>query len=167
MRVALGADHRGFSAKQKIAPVLRQGGHEVIDFGCDGTNPATDYPDHAIPAAHAVAAGECDIGILFDGSGIGMSIAANKVPGVRAALVHDQVTARLAREHNHCNVLCLGSDLLSDGEVRKIIEVFLHTAYGDGRHSRRVRKLVEYEQALLDPCRKDETKAVRKSPPHV
>ena len=167
MRVALGADHRGFSAKQKIAPVLRQGGHEVIDFGCVGTNPATDYPDHAIPAAQAVAAGECDIGILIDGSGIGMSIAANKVPGVRAALAHDQVTARLAREHNHCNVLCLGSDLLSDGEVRTIVEIFLHTAYGDGRHLRRVRKLVDYEQVLLGQGSKNKARKAHKPPPHV
>jgi ribose 5-phosphate isomerase B len=151
MKLALAADHRGFSAKQRIALLLPQCGHEIVDFGCDGSSPATDYPDHAIPAAQAVAHGECDAGILFDGSGIGMSIAANKVPGVRAALAHDEVTARLAREHNHCNMLCLGSDLLSDAEIRQIVEVFLKTPHGDGRHLRRIQKLQEYEQTIMRP----------------
>jgi ribose 5-phosphate isomerase B len=145
MKIAVAADHRGFDAKRKLLPLLAQMGHEVVDFGCDGTSSSTDYPDFAIPAARAVAAGECEVGILLDGSGIGMSVAANKVRGVRAALAHDEVTARLSREHNHCNVLCLGSDLLNEGEIKKIIGVFLSTPFGEGRHARRVEKLKELE----------------------
>src|SRR6266496_3686722 len=91
MRIAVAADHRGFDAKRKLIPTLRQMGHEVEDFGCDSTN-STDYPDFAIPAAKAVAEGRCEAGILLDGSGIGMSVAANKVKGIRAALAHDEVT---------------------------------------------------------------------------
>ena len=106
---------------------------DAIGFACD-------YPDFAAPVARAVAAAQAEIGILMDGSGIGMSIAANKVAGVRAALAHDEVTARRAREHNHCNVLCLGTDLLSEDQIRQIIEIFLSTGFGDGRHARRVEK---------------------------
>jgi ribose 5-phosphate isomerase B len=149
MKIAVAADHRGFHAKQKLIPLLRQLGHEVSDFGCDETSATTDYPDYAVPAARAVAEGRCEVGILLDGSGIGMSIAANKVPGVRAALAHDVVTARLSREHNHCNVLCLGSDLLNEGEIRKIIQVFLSTPFGEGRHARRVEKLRLLEEGRL------------------
>src|SRR5688500_4055891 len=145
MRIAIAADHRGFDAKRKLLPVLKQMGHEVEDFGCEGSQ-ASDYPDYAIPAARAVATSRCDVGILLDGSGIGMSVAANKVCGVRAALAHDEVTARLSREHNHCNVLCLGTDLLSEDQVRQIIEIFLTTSFADGRHQRRVAKLKQIEQ---------------------
>jgi ribose 5-phosphate isomerase B len=100
-----------------------------------------DYPDFAVPVSKAVAAGKFDVGILLDGSGIGMSIVANKIHGVRAALAHDEVTARRSREHNHCNVLCLGTDLLSEDQIKKIVEIFLSTEYGDGRHARRVAKI--------------------------
>ena len=146
MKLAVAADHRGFEAKRKLIPLLGQWGHEVQDFGCDGTSASTDYPDFAIPAAQAVAAGQCDAGIFLDGSGLGMSIAANKVAGVRAALAHDEVTARISREHNHCNVICLGSDLLNENEIRKIIQVFLSTPFAEGRHLRRVEKLNDFER---------------------
>ena len=145
MKIAVAADHRGYEAKRKLLPLLRQMGHHVEDFGCDGTM-SSDYPDYAIPAAKAVSEGRCDVGIFLDGSGIGMSVAANKVWGVRAALAHDEVTARLAREHNHCNVLCLGSDLLTDGQIRKIVQVFLSTPFLEGRHARRVAKLTAHER---------------------
>src|SRR5687768_3397833 len=145
MKLAVACDHRGYEAKRRILPLLRKLGHELEDFGCDGTQ-AVDYPDHAAPAARAVADGRCDAAILMDGSGIGMSVAANKVCGVRAALAHDEVTARRAREHNHCNVLCLGSDLLNESEIRKIIQVFLATPFGEGRHARRVEKLTALER---------------------
>src|SRR5881394_204671 len=137
MRIAVAADHRGFEAKRKLLPLLKQMGHDADDFGCDGTSAATDYPDYAIPAAKAVAGGQCEAGIFLDGSGIGMSVEANKVKGVRAALAHDEVTARRAREHNHCNVLCLGTDLLSEDQIRQIVEIFLATEFGEGRHARR------------------------------
>src|SRR3954468_13995009 len=144
MKIAVANDHRSYEAKRRLLPVLKKLGHQVEDFGCEGTT-AVDYPDYATPAARAVAEGRCDIGILMDGSGIGMSVVANKVHGIRAALVHDQVTARRAREHNHCNVLCLGTDLLGEDQIRQIVEIFLSTGYGDGRHARRVEKLKQLE----------------------
>ena len=140
MKIAIASDHRGYDAKRKLIPMLKQKGHQVEDFGCESGS-SCDYPDFAAPAARSVAEGRCDIGILMDGSGIGMSVAANKVRGVRAALVHDEVTARRAREHNHCNVLCLGTDLLGEDQIRQIVEIFLTTPFAEGRHARRVAKL--------------------------
>ena len=145
MKIAVAADHRGFEGKRKLIPLLKQKGHHVEDFGTD-SNASCDYPDFAAPAAKSVVQGKCDVGILLDGSGIGMSITANKVPGVRAALVHDEVTARRAREHNHCNVLCLGTDLLSEQQIVKIVEIFLDTDFNDGRHSRRIEKIQQIER---------------------
>jgi len=146
MKVALACDHRGFEAKKRLLPMLKKNGHELKDFGCDSPT-SCDYPDFAIPAAQSVARNENDIGILLDGSGIGMSVAANKVKGVRAALVHDEFTARRAREHNHCNVLCLGTDLLSEEQIRNIVEIFIATPFGDGRHAQRVEKITKIENA--------------------
>src|SRR5947208_8716364 len=146
MKIAVAADHRGFEAKRKLLPLLKQMVHDAEDFGCDGTSNSTDYPDYAIPAAQAVAAGKCEAGIFLDGSGIGMSVAANKVKGIRAALAHDEVTARLSREHNHCNVLCLGSDLLNEAQITKIVEIFLNTTFADGRHTRRLEKIRQLEE---------------------
>jgi ribose 5-phosphate isomerase B len=147
MKVAIANDHRGYEAKRRIVPIVKKLGHDLEDFGCEGPT-AVDYPDYAAPVARAVAAGAADVGILMDGSGIGMSIAANKFCGVRAALVHDEVTARRSREHNHCNVLCLGTDLLSEDQIRQIVEIFLSTSFTDGRHVRRIEKLkmIEDEQ---------------------
>ena len=147
MRVAVANDHRGYEAKRRLMPLLKRLGHEVVDFGCEGTT-SVDYPDYASPVARSVAKGAADVGILMDGSGIGMSVAANKFCGVRAALVHDEITARRAREHNHCNVLCLGTDLLSEDQIRQIVEIFLATGFTDGRHVRRIEKLkaIEDEQ---------------------
>ena len=145
MRIAVACDHRGFEAKRRLLPTLKKLGHEVQDLGCDGTG-SVDYPDFAVPASRQVAAGTFDMGILLDGSGIGMSIVANKVAGVRAALVHDEVTARRSREHNHCNVLCLGTDLLSEELIRNIVQIFLTTEFGNGRHVRRVHKLLQIER---------------------
>ncbi len=145
MNIAIACDHRGFDAKKKLIPLLKKLGHEVQDFGCEGTA-AVDYPDFAIPAAQAVAAGTHEMGILLDGSGIGMSVAANKVREIRAGLVHDEITAHRAREHNHCNVLCLGTDLLSEDQIKRIVEIFLATPFGEGRHTRRVDKLRDFEK---------------------
>ena len=145
MKIAVACDHRGYEAKRRLLPLLKQLGHEVQDFGCDAPS-ACDYPDFAFPAGKSIADGTNEVGIFLDGSGIGMSIAANKVLGVRAALVHDELTARRAREHNHCNVLCLGTDLLSEDQIRQIVEIFLSTAFADGRHQRRVEKLTRIER---------------------
>jgi len=144
MKLAIASDHRGYDAKMKLLPVLRAWKHEIEDFGCEG--PAScDYPDFAIPAVRSVARGSNEAAILLDGSGIGMSIVANKIRGIRAALAHDELTARRAREHNHCNVLCLGTDLLGEELLRRIVQTFLGTEFTDGRHSKRVQKITELE----------------------
>ncbi|MGH7214515.1 MAG: ribose 5-phosphate isomerase B, partial [Tepidisphaeraceae bacterium] len=145
MKIALASDHRGYEAKRRLLPVLKKLGHEVSDFGCDSAT-GCDYPDYALPAAQAVADGRCEVGVLLDGTGIGMSIAANKVDGILAALAHDEVTARIARSKNHCNVLCLGSDLLGEDHLRAITEIFLNTPFEDGRHVRRLEKIHDYER---------------------
>jgi ribose 5-phosphate isomerase B len=145
VKIAVGCDHRGYEAKRKVLPLLRKMGHEVSDLGCEGGG-SVDYPDFAVLVARGVAGGQFDLGILLDGSGIGMSVAANKVRGVRAGLVHDEVTARRAREHNHCNILCMGTDLLSEDQIRQIIEIFLTTTFEAGRHKRRVEKVCEIER---------------------
>jgi ribose 5-phosphate isomerase B len=143
VKIAVACDHRGFEAKVKVLAMLRSVKHEVEDMGCDGNSSAVDYPDIAIPLARKIAAGQIDVGILLDKSGVGMSVAANKIRGVRAALAHDEVTARISRAHNHCNVLCMGCDLLTDDQMRKIVDIFLTTEFEGGRHQRRVEKLNE------------------------
>src|SRR5690554_503598 len=150
VRIAIACDHRGYEAKRRLMPHICKAPHEIIDYGCESGG-SVDYPDYAILVAQAVAEGRADVGILMDGSGIGMTIAANKVCGVRAALVHDEVTARRSREHNHCNVLCMGCDLLSEDQMRRIVMMFLQTEFVGGRHARRVSKIRELdaERALL------------------
>jgi ribose 5-phosphate isomerase B len=144
MKLAIACDHRGYEAKRKLLPLLIKLGHTVNDCGCNSTS-AIDYPDIAAPVGRDVAAGKFDVGILLDGSGIGMSVVANKIRGIRAALAHDEVTARIAREHNHCNVVCLGVDLLSEENIRKIVETFLNATEAEGRHVRRVQKIDQIE----------------------
>lgn len=144
MKIAIACDHRGYEAKRKLMPLLAKMGHEIVDYGCDGSG-SVDYPDYAAPAARAVATGKVEAAVLLDGSGIGMSITANKVRGVRAALANDELTARRAREHHHCNVLCLGTDLLTEDHIRAIVEVFLATEFALGRHARRIEKLSRIE----------------------
>jgi ribose 5-phosphate isomerase B len=144
MKLALASDHRGYEAKRRLLPTLRKLGHEIEDFGCD-SSASCDYPDFAAIAARAVVAGKADAAILLDGTGIGMSLAANKICGVRAALAHDEITARLARENNHCNVLCIGSDLLSEDHLKQIVEIFLSTQFSGGRHQLRVDKVLKLE----------------------
>src|SRR5206468_3798119 len=110
---------------------------------------ACDYPDFAIPAAKAVALGQVDRGILIDGSGIGMSIIANKLPGIRAAICHDELTAEISRRHNNANILCFAADLLGDELIRRIIDAWLLTPFEQGRHARRVEKLLQLEKQLF------------------
>ena len=147
MKVAIACDHRGYECKRKIVPFLKGKGHELSDLGCEGNSPC-DYPDFAMPAARMVAAGEMDVAILLDSSGIGMSVCANKVRGIRAAVVNDEVMARVARDANHCNVLCLGTDLLSQDQLMKIVEAFMETPFSDGRHVRRIEKIAEIERGI-------------------
>ncbi len=145
MKIAVSSDHRGFSAKERTRKFLESTGHEVQDFGCDGQE-SCDYPDMALPAAEAVATGKCDCAILFCGTGLGMSIAANKVRRVRAALCHDELTAQLSRKHNDANVLCLPADLVGEHLMRMIVETWLNTKFEGGRHARRIEKIGHIEQ---------------------
>ena len=140
MKVAIGADHRGVRYKAIIKEQLEQLGHSVQDFGTNGED-SVDYPDHAIPVARSVASAENDVGILICSSGIGMSIAANRIKGVRAALCMNEAMARVARMHNNSNVLCLGQDLLDEQTCRRIVEEWLRTEFEGGRHSRRLAKI--------------------------
>lgn len=145
MNVALSSDHRGFQAKELIKAYLADGGHHVVDFGCD--SPAScDYPDTAIRGAQSVASGETERGIFLCGTGIGMSITANKVGGIRAALCHDELTAELSRRHNDANVLCLPADLVGEELIRRVVEVWLRTEYEGGRHQRRLDKIAQFEK---------------------
>ncbi len=140
MKVAIACDHRGYAIKQKITAQIADRGHEVVDFGTDGPKPC-DYPDFAVPAARAVALGQVDRGILIDGSGIGVSIIANKLPGVRAAICHDELTAEISRRHNDANVLCFAADLLGDELIRRITDARLVPPLEQGRHSSREERL--------------------------
>jgi len=146
MKIALASDHRGVGHRNRVKEFVTELGHEAVDFGPDGTD-SVDYPDHGLPAARAVAKGECDRGILICGSGIGMCLAANKVRGIRAALCHNEDTARLSREHNDANVLCLGADFVSESILNDVVRTWLETEFEGGRHERRVRKVMEAEEA--------------------
>jgi len=148
MRIAIACDHRGYNVKQKICAQVSDRGHEVLDFGTDNPK-ACDYPDFAIPASIAVALGHADCGILIDGSGIGMSIIANKIPSVRAAICHDELTAEISRRYNNANVLCFAADLLGDELIRRTIDAWLLTPFEQGRHSRRIEKLAQLEKQLF------------------
>ncbi len=139
-RIALGADHGGFEMKEELKRLLADLGHEYQDFGCHSTE-AVDYPDFAHLVARAVAGGTCALGIMIDGAGIGSCMAANKVPGVRAAMCYDEATARNSREHNGANVLTLGGKLISVEQMKKIVAAWLATELTEDRHKRRVAKI--------------------------
>lgn len=145
MKLAVGGDHRGFDAVHRIGEHLSSRGHEVRIAGpC--TRESCDYTDAAWAVGSAVAGGEAQMGILVCGTGIGTCIAANKIPGVRAALVHDEITAQMSRSHNDANVVCLSADLLGMRLIEKIIEICLSTPFSGGRHAKRLRKIAEIEQ---------------------
>jgi ribose 5-phosphate isomerase B len=147
--VAVGGDHGGFALKERLAFKLSEQGFEVIDCGTDSVE-AVDYPDIAADVARRVASGEADVGVLVDGAGIGSAMAANKVPGVRAAHCYDLSTARNAREHNHANVLTLGAGLTGDALAWQITQEFLATSYGEGRHARRVALIDALDAATME-----------------
>jgi ribose 5-phosphate isomerase B len=147
MKVAVGSDHRGFQVKRKIVELVQRLGHEVLDYGVTSED-AVDYPDYAQQVARAVSSGQVDRGILICGTGIGMSMAANKVHGVRAALCHDDVTAEMSRRHNDANVICLSADLLGARLIDRMIEIWLNTDFEGGRHARRVEKIKKIEEQI-------------------
>ncbi|MSQ35537.1 MAG: ribose 5-phosphate isomerase B [Dehalococcoidia bacterium] len=140
MRIAIGADHAGFALKEILRAELAALGDEVTDFGTDSEQ-SMDYPDVAIPLARSVAAGEHDFGVLICSNGVGPSIAANKVPGVRAALCHDTFAARRAREHTDANVLCLGAWSIGRGVASDVLRAFRDATFAGGRHQQRLDKI--------------------------
>lgn len=145
MRIAIGSDHRGYRLKQSVAQLLQDKGHQIQDFGCLDERPI-DYPDVGGQVAQAVARGDFDRGILICGTGIGMSITANKVPGIRAALCTSPYTARLATEHNNANVLCLGGGVVGPDLAREIVSTYLGATFQGDRHARRVGKIAKLEK---------------------
>ena len=144
MRIAIGSDHRGVNVKNKIVELTKRLGHEVQDVGTFG-NESVDYPDFAAEVARKVSHHEVDRGILICGTGIGMCIAANKFPGVRAAPCHDDLTAEMSRRHNDLNVLCLSADMLGEKLIDRMVEIWLSTEFEGGRHARRVEKMTQLE----------------------
>lgn len=146
--VAIGADHGGFDLKEILKPVFRQLGLELTDVGVHAALPA-DYPDIARAVAELVAAGKAARGVIIDGAGIGSSMAANKIPGIRAALCYDKASARNSREHNNANILTLGGRLLTPSQAEDVLRVWLGTPFGGGRHQKRLDKIAEIERTYL------------------
>jgi len=144
LSVALGADHAGWELKEALKSWLMEAGYQVLDFGTHSPD-SVDYPDYAQQVGEAVAVGKVDRGVLVCGTGIGMTMAANKIPGVRAALCGDAFTSRMSREHNDANVLALGGRLTDADMGRDILKVWLETSFAGGRHARRVNKIMELE----------------------
>ena len=149
MKVALGSDHAGFLLKQHLITFLQTQGHEIIDVGAFSLD-SVDYPDSAAQVGNKLQAGEVERGIVVCGSGIGISIAANKMPGVRAALCHEPVSARLSREHNDANVLALGERLTTPLMAEEIVKVWLETPFAGGRHQKRIDKIHQLETSHAD-----------------
>ncbi|MGA2483474.1 MAG: ribose 5-phosphate isomerase B [Candidatus Acidiferrales bacterium] len=143
-RIALGADHAGYHIKETIKQYLEEAGYAVDDLGT-WSEEAVDYPDYGKAVGERVARGEDDLGIGVCGTGIGMAIVANKVPGIRAAVAHDEMTARLAREHNDANVLTLGGRVVNEAQAIQIVKTFLSARFAGGRHQRRVNKIAQIE----------------------
>jgi len=145
MRIAVSADHAGYILKQELAAKLATQGHEILDLGTHSAAPV-DYPDSAEAVALALRDEQVDRGIIVCGSGAGVSIAASKFPGVRAAACADEVTAELSRRHNDLNILCLSGDLLSSRVTERLVEIWMDTEFEGGRHQRRVEKIRQLEQ---------------------
>lgn len=152
MRIAIGSDHRGVEMRRKLHELLGRLGHEVADAGTFD-EAECDYPDIAEHVARLVGAGEIERGILICGSGLGMCIVANKIPGVRAGPCHDDLTAELSRRHNDLNVLCLSADMLGEKLVDRLVEIWLDTPFEGGRHARRLEKIASFERPVEQPAR--------------
>lgn len=150
MKIAVGSDHAGYQRKKEIVTFLSKLGHKVVDVGCHSED-SVDYPDYARKVAKAVSLNRADRGVLICGTGIGMSITANKVPGVRAAVSWNPKSAALASEHNQANVLCLSARLVSPALIPKIVQAWLKTPFAGGRHLRRVKKMMQVEEACRRP----------------
>ena len=146
MKIAIANDHGGINFKKLVIEHLTKKGIDVVDYGYqEGGEPSPDYPDYAIPACNAVVSGECDLGILICGTGIGMSIVANKVKGIRCGHCHDSFSARMTREHNHANMIAFGERVIGAGVMLDIVDAFLSATPAEGRHARRVEKVMAVE----------------------
>ncbi len=148
MRIALGSDHGGINLKRSVIEYLISEGHEIKDFGTDSSD-SCDYPDYALPVAESVVAKEFDFGILICGTGIGISIAANKVSGVRAALCHNTFSAHATREHNNANILAMGERVVGTGLALDIVKTFINTEFEGGRHQTRIDKISQIEKKYM------------------
>ncbi|MDH2363316.1 ribose 5-phosphate isomerase B [Priestia megaterium] len=144
MKVAIASDHGGITIRKEIISLLEEMKVEYVDLGCE-CDTSVDYPDYALPVAEKVVKGEVDRGILVCGTGIGMSIAANKVKGIRCALVHDTFSAKATREHNNTNILAMGERVIGPGLAREIVRIWLNTPFEGGRHEKRINKITSYE----------------------
>jgi len=145
MRIAIGSDHRGYQVKQRLLATLEKLSHEFRDFGVETGDGACDYPDYALPVSESVANGTADRGILICGTGFGMCIGANKVPGIRAVTCRDPIEAEMSRRHNDANILCMSADFLGQELIDRMVKVWLTTDFEGGRHQRRVDKISKYE----------------------
>ena len=148
MRIAVGSDHAGYALKVVLADHLTRAGHGVTDLGTTNGQDSVDYPDFGAAVGRAVAEGRADLGVCICGTGIGISIAANKVPGVRAANVHDITTATLARQHNHANVVCMGGRTTGELTALDALDAFLAATPQHGRHDRRIEEIEELERSF-------------------
>jgi len=145
MKIAIASDHAGFDMKEMIKKHLKDNGHHVKDFGTDSTD-SIDYPDYAAPAAKSVASGENEWGVIICGSGQGMTMVSNKIPGIRAALCNDLYSARMTRLHNDANVLTMGGRIIGIDLAKEIVDTWLSTEFEGGRHQRRVDKIMEFDK---------------------
>jgi ribose 5-phosphate isomerase B len=154
MRVGLATDHGGFALKEDLVARLRAAGHDIVDFGADKLSPDDDYPDFVIPMARAVAAGTLERGVAVCGSGVGASVCANKIPGVRAALVHDHFSATQGVEDDHMNIICMGGRTVGPSVAWDLVQTFLAAEFSQApRHLRRLSKVAQLE---LQPTRKNQ-----------
>ena len=152
MRVGIATDHGGFGLKEELVAHLREQGHEVVDVGAHSLNPGDDYPDFVIPLAHAVAEGKAERGIAICGSGVGASVCANKIPGVRAGLIHDHFSAQQGVEDDHMNIICMGGRTVGPAVARDLVDTFLAAEYSQAeRHLRRLAKVASLEVQAVNP----------------
>ena len=146
MRVGIATDHGGFGLKQELIAHLREAGHDVVDFGADSANPGDDYPDFVIPLARAVAAGKVERGVAICGSGVGASVCANKIAGVRAGLIHDHFSAKQGVEDDHVNIICMGGRTVGAAVAQDLLDTFLAAEFSQAeRHLRRLGKVASLE----------------------
>jgi ribose 5-phosphate isomerase B len=150
MRVGIATDHGGFDLKVELVAHLREAGHEVVDVGAHSLNPGDDYPDFVIPLAHAVIAGKVERGIAVCGSGVGASVCANKIPGVRAGLIHDHFSAKQGVEDDHMNIICMGGRTVGPAVARDLVDTFLAAEFSQAeRHLRRLGKVASLEAQVV------------------